>query len=101
MEDEDEDEERDSDDSDRKAKMSFSYWGADKVTLQKPLAKDRPGRIGSRRIGPKTSANAKFGSRFVSADSLSAASCPASRQNASTLSYNVVQSREGVVSMEE
>ena len=29
----------DSDDSDRKSKMSFSYWGADKVTLQKPIVK--------------------------------------------------------------
>ncbi|THH33956.1 hypothetical protein EUX98_g224 [Antrodiella citrinella] len=30
-----------SDDSDKKSKMSFSYWGADKVTLQKPIVKPR------------------------------------------------------------
>ena len=37
----DENEGGDSDDSDRKSKMSFSYWGADKVTLQKPIVKPR------------------------------------------------------------
>jgi len=55
MPDDDEEEEvGDSDDSDRKSKMSFSYWGADKVTLQKPMAKHRPGPggPGSRRNGP-------------------------------------------------
>ncbi|KAF9069897.1 hypothetical protein BDP27DRAFT_1383024 [Rhodocollybia butyracea] len=34
----DDSEDDDSDDSDRKSKMSFSYWGADKVTVQKPTA---------------------------------------------------------------
>ncbi|KAG8867348.1 hypothetical protein FRC20_006028, partial [Serendipita sp. 405] len=34
-----EEEAEDSDDSDRKSKMSFSYWGADKVTLTKPMAR--------------------------------------------------------------
>jgi hypothetical protein len=91
MPDDDEDEAGDSDDSDRKSKMSFSYWGADKVTLQKPMAKHRPGPglPGSRR-GPslssaysrESSANAKFGSRLVSADSSLAAARPASRRTA-------------------
>ena len=92
MPDDDEDEAIDSDDSDRKSKMSFSYWGADKVTLQKPMAKHRPGPgvPGSRR-GPsipsgysrESSANAKFGNRLVSADSsLAAAARPASRRTA-------------------
>lgn len=36
-----EDEDGDSDDSDRKSKMSFSYWGADKITIQAPAAKNR------------------------------------------------------------
>jgi hypothetical protein len=35
------DEENVSDDSDRKSKMSFSYWGADKVTIQSSEAKAR------------------------------------------------------------
>ena len=74
--------------------MSFSYWGADKVTLQKPLAKDRPGPRGIR-------ANARFGCRLVSAESLSAAARPAGRRNASTPSSNVVQPREGIASLEE
>jgi hypothetical protein len=108
---EDEDEGGDSDDSDRKSKKSFSYWGADTVTLRKPLAKDRPGPggISSRRNGPalpsgfarESSANAKFGSRLVSADSSTAVVRPASRQNVNTPSYNVVQARKGVVSMQE
>jgi hypothetical protein len=90
-EDDEEDEAADSDDSDRKSKMSFSYWGADKVTLQKPMAKHRPGpgMPGSRR-GPsvpsgysrESSANAKFGNRLVSADSSLAAARPASRRTA-------------------
>lgn len=61
----------DSDDSDKKSKMSFSYWGADKVTVQKPVMKGRPG-TGLRKgvviasYGRESSANAKFGSRLVS-----------------------------------
>lgn len=39
--DETEDGENDSDDSDRKSKMSFSYWGADKVTLTKVIPSKR------------------------------------------------------------
>lgn len=69
--DDDDDEELDSDDSDRKSKMSFSYWGADKVTVHKPAAKGRQ-TIGRRGpgltplgYGRESSANAKFGSRLV------------------------------------
>jgi hypothetical protein len=92
MPDDDEDGGGDSDDSDRKSKMSFSYWGADKITLQKPMAKHRPvpGGLGTRRIGPtvpsgysrESSANAKFGSRLVSADS--SLGRPSSRRNVAT-----------------
>lgn len=64
----------DSDDSDRKSKMSFSYWGADKVTVQKPVlaGKGRLAVSAPRRGGVpsayarESSANAKFGSRLVS-----------------------------------
>ena len=100
MPEDDEDGGVDSDDSDRKSKMSFSYWGADKITLQKPLTKHRsgPGGIGSRRNGPaipsgysrESSANAKFGNRLVSADSTLAAARPASRRNATTPSRRPV-----------
>lgn len=76
----DDDEDNDSDDSDKKSKMSFSYWGADRITLQKPVLKPKqPGVVGSstRRISPvgasygrESSANAKFGSRLISADQI-------------------------------
>jgi hypothetical protein len=63
----------DSDDSDKKSKMSFSYWGADKVTIQRPvLPKGRSTAVGPRRTanlaayGRESSANAKFGTRLVS-----------------------------------
>ncbi|KAF5330316.1 hypothetical protein D9619_005788 [Psilocybe cf. subviscida] len=63
----------DSDDSDKKSKMSFSYWGADKVTIQRPvLPKGRQVTVGPRRTanlaayGRESSANAKFGTRLVS-----------------------------------
>jgi len=73
--DEEKNEDGDSDDSDKKSKMSFSYWGADKVTVQKPVIRGRPGS-GPRRgvvvasYGRESSANAKFGSRLVSDGSL-------------------------------
>ena len=35
-----------SDDSDKKSKMSFSYWGADKVALQKPVLKPKQHSVG-------------------------------------------------------
>jgi hypothetical protein len=97
MPEDDSDDGIDSDDSDRKDKISFSYWGADKVTLQKPLAKHRPspGGIGSRRNGPavpsgysrESLANAKSGNRLVSADSSDAEANPASRRNVNTPSH--------------
>jgi len=74
----------DSDDSDRKSKMSFSYWGADKVTVQKPVLKGRVG-INPRRggvvasYGRESSANAKFGTRLVS-DGSSSQARPSSRR---------------------
>src|SRR5882757_10001113 len=91
--DDDEDEEAgDSDDSDRKSKMSFSYWGADKITLQKPVtSKPRqvvPIQNGVRR-GPtsgittynrESSANAKFGTRLLSAEPIVAPPRPSSRR---------------------
>ncbi|KAG5653972.1 hypothetical protein H0H81_008840 [Sphagnurus paluster] len=65
-----------SDDSDRKSKMSFSYWGADKVTVQKPVLRGRvplnPRRAGSgstASYGRESAADAKFGTRLVSNDS--------------------------------
>ena len=78
----------DSDDSDRKSKMSFSYWGADKVTVQKPVGKARPGAASVRRNGVggpsayarESSANAKFGTRLVSAEHLSPQARAASRR---------------------
>ena len=89
MPDDDEDCGVDSDDSDRKSKMSFSYWGADKITLQKPITNKQrpgPGGLGTRRNGPivpsgysrESSANAKFGHRLMSADSSTAR--PSSRR---------------------
>ncbi|THH01240.1 hypothetical protein EW026_g1409 [Hermanssonia centrifuga] len=81
----------DSDDSDRKSKMSFSYWGADKVTLQKPVVKPRqPAGSGVRRgggaatsYGRESSANAKFGNRLVSGETPNNAR-PASRRTQAT-----------------
>ena len=87
------DEEAESDDSDKKSKMSFSYWGADKVTIQKPATRPRvPGGHSSRRgsasngtssYGRESSANAKFGSRLVSGES-SNPNRPASRRTQGT-----------------
>ncbi|GLB35031.1 putative protein with domain-containing protein [Lyophyllum shimeji] len=73
-----------SDDSDKKSKMSFSYWGADKVTVQKPIVKGKaavtPRRGGAAAsYGRESSANAKFGTRLVSGDG-SPSARPASRR---------------------
>ena len=81
----------DSDDSDRKSKMSFSYWGADKVTLQKPIVKPKPPPVngGRRPATPTTayaresSANAKFGTRLLQ-DPAHQVPRPASRRTGST-----------------
>jgi hypothetical protein len=73
--------------------MSFSYWGADKVTIQKPAFKQRQLGVhgGLRRAGGpapssygrESSANAKFGTRLVS-DQSSAIGRPASRRTQAT-----------------
>lgn len=67
-----------SDDSDRKSKMSFSYWGADKVTLTKPMSKRGVPTNASRtaiRVKPQAPSSfagrqsdkdAKFGTRLRS-----------------------------------
>ncbi|KAJ7063238.1 hypothetical protein C8F01DRAFT_1209582 [Mycena amicta] len=89
MPDEDDEDGAESDDSDRKSKMSFSYWGADKITVQKPVIKGRPGAPVARRggsgsaYGRESSANAKFGTRLVSGDS-SPTPRPASRRTQAT-----------------
>ncbi|OAX43578.1 Dbl homology domain-containing protein [Rhizopogon vinicolor AM-OR11-026] len=91
--DEDEDGEGESDDSDKKSKMSFSYWGADKITLQKPVLKPKQHSVGStRRVSPggtssysrESSANAKFGTRQGSGDRGSHSNRPASRRTQAT-----------------
>ncbi|KII89215.1 hypothetical protein PLICRDRAFT_53680 [Plicaturopsis crispa FD-325 SS-3] len=94
MPEDDEDGGAESDDSDRKSKMSFSYWGADKVTIQKPVMKPRqPGAhgaprrgspIGSSSYGRESSANAKFGTRLVSNEHPSPPIRPASRRTQGT-----------------
>ncbi|KAI5122062.1 hypothetical protein M0805_006046 [Coniferiporia weirii] len=70
---EEEDDENDSSDSDRKSKMSFSYWGADKVTIHKPknraaVTANRKGSLTPLGYSRESSANAKFGTRLVSPD---------------------------------
>ncbi|PFH50657.1 hypothetical protein AMATHDRAFT_47686 [Amanita thiersii Skay4041] len=75
----------DSDDSDKKSKMSFSYWGADKMTVvQRPILKTRMGANPRRGLAMASyqrvsSANAKFGTRLVS-DSHSSVARPGSRR---------------------
>ncbi|KAI0328561.1 Dbl domain-containing protein [Cubamyces sp. BRFM 1775] len=91
---EDDEEGGESDDSDRKSKMSFSYWGADKVTLQKPVVvkpKVSSASNGARRpvagattaYARESSANAKFGTRLVSTE-VPHAPRPASRRTQAT-----------------
>lgn len=105
MPEDDEDGGVESDDSDRKSKMSFSYWGADKVTLQKPVMKAKPPvGSGTRRPGSSTpsgynresSANAKFGTRLVS-NEIPSGGRPASRRTGAT---GTPSSRRGVASDE-
>ncbi|KAG9101670.1 hypothetical protein FRC06_002735 [Ceratobasidium sp. 370] len=72
----DEDEDgADSDESDRKSKMSFSYWGADRITVQPTVRGPTGGRVPVRRlpgapssymrdVRTESSANAKFGTRL-------------------------------------
>ncbi|KAF8710607.1 hypothetical protein RHS03_02428, partial [Rhizoctonia solani] len=72
---EDEDEGAESDESDRKSKMSFSYWGADRITVQPTARGPNGARVPVRRIPgapssylrdarTESSANAKFGTRL-------------------------------------
>ncbi|KAF8636497.1 hypothetical protein AX17_003312 [Amanita inopinata Kibby_2008] len=83
--DDDDDKDNDSDDSDKKSKMSFSYWGADKMTVvQRPVLKTRMGANPRRGLAMASyqrvsSANAKFGTRLVSGSG-SPATRPASRR---------------------
>ena len=78
---EEEDDDADSSDSDRRSKMSFSYWGADKITIRKPppvkargpsaaaTTTNRKGSLTPLGYSRESSANAKFGTRLVSPDS--------------------------------
>lgn len=81
----DEEKDNDSDDSDKKSKMSFSYWGADKMTVvQRPVIKTRMGANPRKGLAMASyqrvsSANAKFGTRLVS-DSSSPNGRPVSRR---------------------
>jgi hypothetical protein len=83
-----------SEESDTKSKMSFSYWGADKVTVQNP---SRKAVVGTRPVPTKkgvsatatyvreSSANAKFGTRLRSPEPTdSSLNRPASRRHAHT-----------------
>jgi hypothetical protein len=74
-EEEEEDEGAESDESDRKSKMSFSYWGADRITVQPTARGPNGARVPVRRIPgapssylrdarTESSANAKFGTRL-------------------------------------
>lgn len=94
-----EDGENDSDDSDSKSKMSFSYWGADKVTLTKvnqskraPANSRAPSRAKpqapSSFAGRSSEKDAKFGTRMRSPEPStvegSVSVRPASRRTAIT-----------------
>lgn len=99
----DDDEDNDSDDSDKKSKMSFSYWGADKITVQKPVAKGRQGTTPRRGMplasyGRESSANAKFGTRLVSSDHHAPAGRPSSRR---TINATPVGRRPGIATSSE
>jgi hypothetical protein len=91
----------DSDDSDKKSKMSFSYWGADKITVQKPALKTRPPGVNPRRgvitasYGRESSANAKFGTRLVSDGSSHTARPSGRRTQTPTSSRRPATSEEG------
>ncbi|QRV86077.1 RhoGEF domain protein [Ceratobasidium sp. AG-Ba] len=93
----------DSDDSDRKSKMSFSYWGADRITVQPTVRGPTGGRVPVRRVPgapssymrdarTESSANAKFGTRLRESSTggerqeSRASERPGSRQTASRAS---------------
>ncbi|KAI3602889.1 hypothetical protein WG66_011164 [Moniliophthora roreri] len=84
--DEDDDSGADSDFS-TKARISSSYWGADKVTIQKPPIKPRATNArggGGPNYSRESSANAKFGTRLVSGGHSGTTPRPASRRTAAT-----------------
>ena len=90
-EEEEDDEENDSFDLDRKSKMSFSYWGADKVTIHKPAVKplqtsnsSRKGALSPLGYGHESSANAKFGARLLNPYFNHSHPRPASRRTQAT-----------------
>lgn len=103
--DEQEEDGNETDESDRKSKMSFSYWGADKVTLSAPRGKGRPAVRGARRgqvpssyANRESSAHAKFGSRLVAASEPSSSvsgSRPASRRQQPGVRRTPAPSEEG------
>jgi hypothetical protein len=90
----DEDRSVDSDELDRNEEMTFSHRSTDNVSLQKPLAESHlgPEEYGSRQtespwpsLYPGSSlANAIFGSRLVSANSIFSGSRPSSRPTVTT-----------------
>jgi hypothetical protein len=81
-------------DFDRDQEMTLSHWNTDNARPQKPLAKSQPGPVGhsSRQndspplsLYPGSSlANARFGSRLVSANSLLSGSRPPSHLTVTT-----------------
>ena len=98
----DDEREDDSDDSDKKSKMSFSYWGADKITVQKPAVKTRLGSgVNPRKgvitasYGRESSANAKFGTRLVSDGSSHTARPSGRRTHTPTSTRRPATSEEG------
>ena len=103
----DEDRSIHSDELDRNEEMTFSHWSVDNVGLQKPLAESYlgPEEYGSRQtespwpsLYPGSSlANAVFGSRLVSENSIFSGSRPSSRPTVTTPSLRSL----AVVSDEE
>ena len=86
-EEEEEDEGNDTSDSVQNSKMSFSYWGADKVTIHKPVVKPRQtsnssckGALPPLGYGCESSANAKHGTRLLNPDLSHSHPRPASRR---------------------
>ncbi|CAG8568578.1 5285_t:CDS:2 [Acaulospora colombiana] len=109
---EEEGEGEESDDSDRKSKMSFSYWGADKVTLTKPVARRGVPTNASRTqlrtkpvapssfAGRQSEKDAKFGGRLRSPEnsdgSVVGSNRPNSRRTGPTASPSMA--RKNIVS---
>ena len=90
-EEEEEDEGNDTSDSVQKSKMSFSYWGADKITIHKPVTKPRQTSNSSRKgalsplgYGHESSANTKFGTRLLNPEFSHSHPRPASRHTQAT-----------------